>query len=707
MKKEAKYQFREFLDQVHRPHRRNPQAKPLPAEIVIDQDWQIVVDPDAAPLVWQAARDLQDYLLTSMNISLPIRHRNAPRSIVLTVKALAKKRSYNFEVTRDRITISGHDPAGTAQGVYYFEDLCNLREAPFLVPVAVKREPLFSPRMTHSGWDLDQFPDSHLNLIAHYGFDSILVFVKGPDRTKFGVLDFNDLIRRAAKFGLDVYFYSYLNSFKHPDDADAEDFFDKNFGRIFQHAPGAKGLILVGESTQFPSKDPASHGGVADASNKANEGIADARSAPGWWPCSDYPQWLNAVKKAVRRYAPEADIVFWTYNWGRAPEAARIKLIEALPPDVSLEVTFEMFEQIKYPNHMAIVPDYTITFPGPGHYFTSEAAAASRRHLPLYTMANTAGTTWDLGVSPYIPTPQQWFKRFAALHDAQKKWQLSGLMESHHNGWYPSPVSECAKWSFWSPDTDMNEILARIAQRDFGPEAAPLAVAAWQLWSDAINTYTPGFDDQNGPLRIGCAYPLVFHPCLYPHTEQHMKFPVTPNSIQGLNLVCPFYNPEQIYGQTACGRRVHEDIIFMSQAEQKWGQGVELMRQALAKVPESKLEIAGKLAGIGEYFHHALRTLVHVKKWWVLNKKLEIETDFDAAGRLMDEMTALAMAEAENVRGAIPLAEADSRLGWEPTMDYMAGPWHLEWKLRQLDNLMKNTLPGYRKTLSLTPPKNR
>ena len=58
---------------------------------------------------------------------------------------------------------------------------------------------------------------------------------------------------------------------------------------------------------------------------------------------------------------------------------------------------------------------------------------------------------------------------------------------------------------------------------------------------------------------------------------------------------------------------------------------------------------------------------------------------------------------AENVRETLPLVDADSRLGWEPSMDYMADREHLEWKLRQLDNLLNKTLPAYRRTIALCP----
>lgn len=83
--------------------------------------------------------------------------------------------------------------------------------------------------MIHSGYGIDEFPDAHLSQIAHTGMDAILVFVKGVNLTTRGFLDFNDLIWRAAKYGIDVYAYSYLKSEKHPEDEGTEAFYESTY----------------------------------------------------------------------------------------------------------------------------------------------------------------------------------------------------------------------------------------------------------------------------------------------------------------------------------------------------------------------------------------------------------------------------------------------------------------------------------------------
>ena len=711
IEKEKAYAFRQALDEVHKRDRRDPLAKAAANEAVIDLDWSIAIAPANDRLLEYAAVDLQDYFRVSMDLNLPLKNEISGRQIILDVDADSgrKPRSFFIEATADSIRITGSDPSGVCQGCYYLEDQMNLRQAPFIEMASKWHEPIFSPRMVHSGWGLDQFPDTHLNAIAHAGFDTVLLFVKSPNFTTHGFMDFNNLIERCEKFGLGVYFYSYLPSYKHPDEADAEAFFDKNFGEVFRQSPKAKGLILVGESCEFPSKDERTSGrrriSGSDSANTVSTdqdfcASVESRPSPGFFPSRDYPQWLNAVKRAVRKYVPDADIVFWTYNWGSAPADARLELVRNLPKDVTLLATFEMFDQIdKYPNHRTMQPDYSITSPGPGFYFRSEAGEAKKCGLNLYSMTNTAGRTWDFGVVPYVPVPQQWFKRFRAMKNAHDDWGLGGIMESHHYGWFPSEISECARWYFRDPQVDLDELIRRIAVREFGESAAGEAVKAWQLWSDAIDSYTPGFDDQAGPLRVGPAYPFAFYPVFYPYSSGKLVYPVSPASPVGARWIHPIYQPEHIRGMSNCGRRITEDVKIMTHAVKLWEQGTELMHKVLAKVPEFKLDSAKKIIGVGEFCGNAIRTMLHIKRWWLLNKHLEIECDPDRADALLDEMLELLDAETQNVKATIPLTEADSRLGWEPSMDYVGGTWHLNWKLYLLNNLKENVIPAYRKTL--------
>ena len=65
-----------------------------------------------------------------------------------------------------------------------------------------------------------------------------------------------------------------------------------------------------------------------------------------------------------------------------------------------------------------------------------------------------------------------------------------------------------------------------------------------------------------------------------------------------------------------------------------------------------------------------------------------------------DEVLAWAEKEYANAKSALPLVEADSRLGWEPSMEYVCDEWHLDWKLKQLESTFRE-IEQYRGMLML------
>jgi len=117
-------------------------------------------------------------------------------------------------------------------------------------------------------------------------------------------------------------------------------------------------IIRRGESMEFPSKDERTTG-IRFQKRPAG----DNRPSPGWFPCRDYPKLINIVKKTINRYKPDADIIFWSYNWGWAPKEDRLSLIENLPKDISLLVTFDMWQYFVGENGERYrIHDYSISF---------------------------------------------------------------------------------------------------------------------------------------------------------------------------------------------------------------------------------------------------------------------------------------------------------------------------------------------------------
>ena len=69
-------------------------------------------------------------------------------------------------------------------------------------------------------------------------------------------------------------------------------------------------------------------------------------------------------------------------------------------------------------------------------------------------------------------------------------------------------------------------------------------------------------------------------------------------------------------------------------------------------------------------------------KIFTASSKEEIQT-------ILTSLEELVEVERANVLATIPAVENDSRIGWEPSMEYVCDKWHLEWKLRQLEFALK------------------
>lgn len=690
LKKERHYEFKNELLTLHKTDVRDYSVKKSDNEFQFETGMKVVIDKSASDVIVTAAKEFVDFMFTSMDISLLlVKGSFGDGEIYIGTKAelpdadLKNADSYKGFLldVADKITVCGFDDRGAAQGVYLMEELMTTKHAPYLEKKQIRRKPLFSPRMVHSGFALDEYPNEYLSKIARAGRDAILIFVKDVNVTPAGFLDFNEVIERAAKYGIDVYAYSYLKTTVHPDDANAKEVYDSLYGRLFRECPGLKGVTLVGESNEFASKDKR----VCAPGKNVEESGVPTGVRPGWFPCNDFPQWLCLVRDTIRNVKPDADVVFWTYNWGWAPEKERIELINNLPTDISLLVTYEMFEQYKIGNIVEQVSDYSLVFEGPGKYFTSEANAAKKRGINLYAMSNTAGLTWDMGTIPYEPMPYQWIKRFNGLLDSHEKQGLVGLMEGHHYGFHPSFIGDLSNLVLSDTELSTEEALDFVLTKYYGSQSIDTIKEALKLWSEAITNFTPCNEDQYGPFRIGPAYPLFLNriakiPSM-PYATAIYCYPEYPS----------FPGNDKPYN-TIGFIRIPEEIHFLEKARSLTDEGISILEKI-----ENKNDELLRLINLGKYISNYLTTGINVKKFYTLKCKLRTETDKAKIDEIFKEFIAVAENELENAKNTIPLLEVDSRLGWEPKMEYLGGKENVLWKIMQLEYTIDRDIPNYKR----------
>ena len=144
------------------------------------------------------------------------------------------------------------------------------------------------------------------------------------------------------------------------------------------------------------------------------------------------------------------------------------------------------------------------------------------------------------------------------------------------------------------------------------------------------------------------------------------------------------------------GVRIFEEIKAIKRVENLLQQGIDLLEEV-----GDKNDNLLKLILLAKFMRNTCRTAISVKDLYIAKQKLSIIGDKQNAQTLIDDIENIILKERENVLDTIPIVELDSRLGWEPSMEYTTDTKGLEWKLRQLDYELTYKIPAYRKANSL------
>ena len=334
LKPQNNYDFKSELLVIHQPDIRDQTAEKNTDDFEFFDGLKIFVKENKNQVIMTAVRDFEDYLFTSQNVSVMIVKYETDADVVVALGSNLGDADgymgYKITTTENGITLLGYDERGIAQGLYYLEDLMNIRKAPFIKVGEVARKALFSPRKTQSPFGMFEWNDHAFQILAHRGFDAIELWIKDPWTNMRGEwIDIRLIAERAKRYGIDVYLQLYCPHTAHPDDEGAQEFYDELYGTLFKVCHIIKGVTLVGEATNFASRDP--NVGLSPHSKNFVDNIPTGKISPGWYPCCDYPKWVAMILKSIRKYSADAELAFCTYNWGFAPEEDRIKLIENLP----------------------------------------------------------------------------------------------------------------------------------------------------------------------------------------------------------------------------------------------------------------------------------------------------------------------------------------------------------------------------------------
>jgi len=669
MHKENNYEFCKRLLEVHKKDRRDFSLLPEENEFAFQKNVKIYIPENAGEVLLTAAKDFEDYLFTSMKLSASIDYDDGEKkenSVYLYVNSdigkASERRGHRVSVNNEYVVIEGFDECGAAQGLYYLEDVMNLRSAPFLTIKTEERRVMFCPRMIMSGYGMNEYPDAYLAALAHHGFTAISLWIYGKNHSQKGYTNFTDISSRAKKYGFDIYVQSFVKHEIYPEGEEAQKFYDELYADLLREFPFIKGIRLIGEACKFKSRDPNYPKNFPD----------------GFYPSSDWKLLVEMIGNSVRKVSPDIEVIVSTYNWGWTPIEDRLRLIRILPENTILSCPWDLYENYDMNGIEEMCADYSLRVVGPNKNFIAEAEEASKRGLAITATTNTGGKTWDFGAIPYTPAPYRWAERCEAVREAHDKYGLSGLFDAIHYGVYPSFISELTKWAFCEPRVDLQALIPKLLAMHFGNEARERVDSAMKLWSEALANMVPTNEDQYGALRVGPSIPIYAKLENMPEEQFPPQDQFAMHKFKG--MFYSVYNANRHEQPTPWQTRVPEEIKTYEKVKDLIFDGIKILESIEEKNDELK-----RLIAMGYFMYRTTISCINRKKFFLLDKKRLAEESKEDLADTVSQMQALLNEEKENARETIPIVEYDSVLGFEPSMEYVCDRYRLEWKMSQVE----------------------
>jgi hypothetical protein len=712
---EKPYDFANVLKEGFEWLRLDTGARPTPLEMALPaKGWTLLIPSHSGMVLRQAAEEFRVYLGKAMQTCIIIETRDSLagwKGLEGTIIAgtreslpgcglqLKGPKDYQIIASPERIVVCGFDEKGAMYGLYNLEARMNLREAPFLpYDLNTIRYSLYKTRMTLSGLGWMEWPDRYLALLARYGFDSLFASVYCNPNGVGGPPPFwnemrtqdparvRDLIHRAARFGLDLYCPIV---YRYTDEPENTAGLRKLVQDIVTTFPEIRGYILLTEGFFYKTWF-----GAGGQKGDLHEWIR------GW------AKGVSVVVEECQRINPNIEVLPWDYNIDFRPDQVEVKkfVIEQLPEGAIPLITFENGKSFSLDGESSYLKDYAINEPGPSEVAAAQIAAAKRRGMrAVYAKADTSAS-WQLGTFPYLPFPQQWYARYQALEDQG----IDGVLESWSYGFQPSFIGEMRCWYSWSDAPPIDDLLHRIARRDFGPGSEALVLSAWNHFTQAIRILPETADRVCGCNAVAAPF-FLEEPKPRMMTLKHSWTDEKKwESKSGINPAWPYTASEFIMfpdftNRVNVAERHAQPLTlqvykkYFLKAADEMARGLEGYRRAALMAPASKRKNAFREVLLAEQVERMMRSAEALLEFEDLRFHLaDVESGIERE-RMLNRMAAILMEETVRAEAARETARRDSRLGYEWEEDYIYTPEIIERKLELLRITLTQQIPSLRR----------
>lgn len=537
-------------------------------------------------------------------------------------------------------------------------------------------DPLIDPQ-------LDPFPDGLLARLSAQGVNGVWLHVVlrqlapgGPDFPEFGeghevrLANLRKLVERARRYDIDVYLY--MNEPR----AMPKSFFDQrpemagvpegdyvamctshprvrqwvtdSLTLVFKNVPNLGGVFTITASENLTNC--ASHNQRASCPHCAKRTDAEIQA-----------EMVAAIADGVHRAAPQAKVIAWDWGWNNHGDAR--ETIAKLPTSAWLMSVSEWSLPIERGGIKSAVGEYSISCVGPGPRATQHWKFARERGLKCAAKVQL-NNTWELSSVPYIPAME-----LVAEHcERLAKADVDGMMLSWSLGGYPSMNLDIAHQFAARPAPSKDAALQAVAERHFGPQAAPLVRQAWTKFSRAFREYPySGAVLYNAPQQMGPANLLYGEPTGYSATMVGIPY-------DDLNGWRGHYPPEVFAGQ------------FQKVAD-GWADGLVDLEAAQELVPKHLQADAAADLRVARAAQLHFASVANQARFVMARDALRATPPNGGRTSKRREMIVILDREIGLARKMFALSSADSRLGYEAANHYFYVPLDLVEKVINCDYL--------------------
>lgn len=712
-----------FIEQITGPlfakSIRDRRAQRAHNEIEIDGTWRVEAPVNSEEPLTTAVTEFRDFLRKAMDVqpSATVAHK-----ITATTSCRAaplKSEAFHLTITDAVIEICGYDARGLMQGLHFLEAKMRMRRAPFLQTGEETRAAVQSPRITSAPFysraeldvPVDQYTPGLLARMSRSGFNAIWIWGDLEDvghsdiypELNQGVTErqakLRSLVERASRYGMDVYLQlanrPMPESFfaRHPDvrgsamqwyggvnvlctsQPEVREYFRTAVRNLMTSAPGLKGFVFIVGGEGFVNCWTRRNTCPRCSHRKPDDVIAE---------------FSKALFEGARAGNSQAAVAAWPYSasntWSKS-DTTQSAFIQKLPAGMTLMTEFAKEGAIHFDDITIPAYDYPISIVGPSDRFTKQGALAKEYNLGFWVKTEHAIALEFIDV-PYIPVFFQYAERFKRIREfADVDGQFDNWM---HYGFTPSLAADVFYWNVWPQAPDANALLLSLARRDFGSHAAPLAVDAWRLFSEAIREYPFSGTMAMGPIQKGPAHPLFFDASYQPLSNHGRQFK------NDLSWTRP-WGPELAMSQ-------------LTKMREKWASGVSDLERMVEQSDSDLRPNAIRELGVGKALLAAISSALHVAEFYSARDELNRVQSADEKRQCLNRMVSIAEAEIQNAKSVLPFISSDSRLGYANSgkndnegvaRGGIYTPRSIEKKIAQVERVLREEIPAYRRAHGL------